>query len=192
MEGIVRHGWLAIPGVQTGDRTLEDQLKGLGPLLAEVKGKTVCDLGCAEGLIGLELLNHGAASLYGCDVIEGNIAEARRQAAARTGCRFQCIDIERLVEQEENSAELWRYDIVLALAIFHKLKDPTRAALFVGSVTGDLAVVRLPPATAPVVIDARSGNRPHDIRKALEQRGLVLERVERGHLDEWTGYFRRA
>ena len=81
---------------------------------------------------------------------------------------------------------------MLALAIFHKLKDPARAARIAAERAGSLCVVRLPPQTAPVVVDARSGHVPHDIEAAMRQGGLRLAEVHRGHLDEWVGYFRRS
>jgi hypothetical protein len=45
---------------------------------------------------------------------------------------------------------------------------------------------------APLVIDRRSHNQPHDINAVMEREGFRLERVALGTFDEWTGYYGRA
>ena len=53
-QQMTKQGWFSTKG-RLGDRTLKQQLMGLDPLFAECKGKTVLDVGCAEGLISIEL-----------------------------------------------------------------------------------------------------------------------------------------
>lgn len=179
----MRKGWFKIDGVQTGDRDLLDQMKGLRPALREAAGATVLDLGCAEGLIAREFVRAGAAAVHGVEIVPDAVNEARRQ----------CNGLPVFITE----ADLNKYrikvgaDIVLMLAILHKLRDPAARAHEFGCLAQRLAVVRLPPKDAPYVIDERSGNKPHDIRGALERAGLILVDVRRGHFNEWTGYFRR-
>ena len=53
------NNWFAQPGAP-GDRTFEQQMTGLGWLKDICQGRTILDFGCAEGLIGIEMLKHGA------------------------------------------------------------------------------------------------------------------------------------
>ena len=58
-------GWFVInhdkAGHRDGDRSLEQQMRGLEKLVREVHGKTVLDIGCAEGLISMALVRAGDA-----------------------------------------------------------------------------------------------------------------------------------
>lgn len=178
-------GWFRTPG-RDGDRTLDEQMIGLEPLVAEIRGKRVLDFGCAEGLIGMELLNRGAAAVTGIDSIEDHIQVGKRIALD------EGLDIELLVGNL-NDYSLDNFavvDVVLLLAILHKLQDPSAFAARAAALAQDLVVVRLPPAGA-VIRDARSGFKAHDIAAVLRDAGLALESEVRGTNDEWIGYFRR-
>lgn len=187
----MRKGWFHIPGVQTGDRTIEQQLMGLGPLMAEVRDRTVLDLGCAEGLIAGQLLGVGARDVFGVEIVEEHVHAARQVVGKKHGpaARFVHAEVSKFLE---DSVDAPQFHIVLALAIFHKLRNPARAAFDAGMRAAELCVVRLPPANAPLVIDKRSNYVPHDIAAAMKEAGLELTQVTRGHLDEWVGYFRRV
>jgi hypothetical protein len=185
----MRKGWFHIPGVQDGDRTLADQIKGLEPLFAEVQGKAVLDLGCAEGLIARACAVAGALRVHGFDWLAPSIAAGRQY----------CSPWPVVLEQGDlNESALLRRigcmecDVVLLLAILHKLREPGLLLRTVARRKPELVVVRLPPATAPVIVDARSGNRPCNVQVNLETHGYTLEQVTKGHFDEWCGYFRRA
>lgn len=178
-------GWFMTPG-RDGDRTLAEQMIGLEPLVAEIRGKRVLDFGCAEGLIGMELLNRGAAAVTGIDSVEEHIQVGKRIALD------EGLDIQLQVGNLNDFAveSLEPADVVLLLAILHKLQDPSAFAARAAALAKDLVVVRLPPAGA-VIRDARSGFKAHDIAAVLRDAGLALESEVRGTNDEWIGYFRR-
>lgn len=185
----MRKGWFKVKGIQDGDRTVEQQLLGLAPALAEVKGKLVLDLGCAEGLVAREFAIAGADHVLGCDWVRDNVMVGRELVRGHPVT---------LLEADLNEQEALNWitgieaDVVLMLAVLHKLREPGVLVRTVARKQPELVVVRLPPATAPVIVDARSQNRPCNVQVNFEQYGYSLERVERGHLDEWTGYFRLA
>lgn len=191
-----RKGWFRIPGVQDGDRTIEMQLKGLKWALDEARGKTVLDLGCAEGLISCEFAKAGAKSVLGYEIVYEHVKVAQGLAAVLPHGvehpRFLHGDVAQVAAQGLAAPEgVWQYDIVLALAILHKLREPKPAVRYVIEATRDLAVVRTAGATPGYISDPRSGNRVYPVKAAFLANGFVLERETQGHYNEWMGYFRR-
>lgn len=188
---MMRKGWFKIPGVQHGDRTLQEQLKGLGPLLDEVQGRHILELGCAEGLILAECMRRGAAQAWGIEVVPAAVEEAARQLSPYVAGVWQSdLDHVEIANFKRDA------DIVLMLAVLHKLQDPLR---LVGSVLAanaphgpDLIVLRTPARTPGYVQDPRSGMKRFDVGVQLCQSGYAVERVEQAHFGEWTGYFRRT
>jgi SAM-dependent methyltransferase len=181
-QGAVK-GWFDTPG-RPGDRTCDQQMLGLARLTMEVKGRTVLDVGCAEGLVALQLERAGARAVHGIEIVANHVEVARTIAGQKTVCSFECAD-----------ANTWAptdgFDVTIMLAILHKLRDPTEAVRRFAHVTRELCVVRLPPETAPIIVDERSGNVPHDISKALAVESFALVDVKRGAFNEWCGYFMR-
>lgn len=173
-------GWFATAD-RPGDRTLEMQMLGLDPLLDECKGANILDVGCAEGLISIELAKRGA-EVTGVDIVESHI-EMARHLRGHLSCRFEI--------QDANEYQPDDYDIILLLAIMHKLKDPSRACARFANAAKNLVVMRLPPEHAPSIVDERSGYVKHDMSAVMTWYGFELERVTRGSFSEWTGYYRR-
>jgi len=172
------------------DRTLAQQMMGLDRLFAQVEGKTVLDVGCAEGLLSIECAKSGAARVRGIEIRETAFDEAcrLRTKAGLSGrqCGFNCADANTCDPGED-------YDIVLLLAVLHKLKNPTAACARLVAHAEDLVVIRLPPEHAPTIIDERSGNEPHHIGVVMERSGFVLEHQSYdGPFGEWVGYYRRV
>lgn len=185
----MRKGWFKVTGVQDGDRTVEDQLKGLAPALCAAKGRTVLDLGSAEGLVAREFAAAGAEHVIGCDWLAAHVDVGRALVRGQPVTLLQA-------DLNDRATHNWiaglDFQVCLMLAILHKLREPGTLVRTVARRQPELIVVRLPPATAPVIVDKRSGNRPCDVRANLEDHGYVIDRVELGHFDEWCGYFRRA
>jgi SAM-dependent methyltransferase len=176
-------GWFDTPG-RLGDRTLENQLKGLDWLLENCSGRTVLDIGCAEGLISIELAKSGALAVHGIEIVPEHVEVGNRLRG----------DLPVILEHAD--ANTWRpvrkYDIVIALASLHKLKNPTEACAAFAAAASKMVVLRLPPEHAPTIIDDRSGRNPHYIGKTMERAGFdLLTSNYDGHFGEWVGTWLR-
>lgn len=180
------------PGVKGrwfgGDRTREQQLTGLDRLWRAIHGRSVLDVGCAEGVISLECAKRGARLVTGLEIRDDAVVAARSLSQGspyRDRMAFYVTDVEPFDTTN-------RFDVVLMLAILHKLKDPSVVCRRLAALAVELVVIRLPPAGAPVIIDSRSGNRPHNIDATMIESGFYLEYCGCiGPLGEWMGYYRR-
>lgn len=132
-------GWFEIDGLQEGERALEEQMIGLSSALLSAAGKTVLDLGCAEGLISREFARAGARSVTGVDAVERYVSEAFRQCA-QLPCEFVLAHIEDLAAQPVKK----RFDVVLALSVLHKLFSPEHGLRFAAESCAEVLVLRLP------------------------------------------------
>jgi SAM-dependent methyltransferase len=178
-----KEGWFNLPG-RLGDRELDQQLMGLTQLLAEVAGKSVLDVGCAEGLISHQLARAGAASVHGVEIVKSHVKVAR----AMTGtlpCTFEVAD-----------ANHWEppatYDVVVMLALLHKLWDPSEGCRRIARAASSLVVIRNPPGRGAVIVDERSKCIPHDIGAVMKDLGFRLDLETTGPFNEWMGYWRRV
>lgn len=180
----MRKGWFRIDGVQDGDRTFEQQLEGLRPLFQMVPGKTVLDVGCAEGLISNALMDAGAKSVTGIEVVKEHVEAARALYGRR--CAFVHGD-----------ADLYRpprrYDVVLLLAVLHKLKDPVGSCIRFADAALESVVIRLPPMDAPPKdITGRGPCSIPLISRAMNAAGWRFMDITTGPFNEWTSYWRRG
>jgi len=125
----VNKGWFSTPG-RPGDRTLDQQLNGR--LFMEARGKTVLDVGCAEGLISIELAKAGAIAVHGVEIVPEHVKVANKLRG------------DLPITFEVGDANVWQpkrnYDIVIALAqsdgrvVFHIHADAaTKAGLTISS-----------------------------------------------------------
>jgi SAM-dependent methyltransferase len=189
MAKVAGKGWFAIPGVQAGDRTLDEQLLGLEPMLKEVPGKIVLDLGSAEGLISRTCVERGARRVVGLEVNKPMLAVARQWVCDPNVCQFEFRDLNKTPSAEDSRS--LRADIVLALAVFHKLSDPEKSVRDWVRFAGELVVVRLPVNSNG---EFHSKFRTHmrcDLNQLMPRLGFQLERVERGPRTERVQYWRR-
>ena len=169
-----------------GDRTFEQQMTGLDWLAEACRGKSVLDFGCAEGLISIHLLKHGAAEAFGIELLKERVEKAKRlsKGLKATYVAYDAAEYPLLMD---------RYDVTLALAILHKLRDPSTVARRLARATREMIVLRLPPATGSTIVDRRSGNVPHDIDAVLRSEGFVQERANNdGPFGEFIGVYRRG
>ena len=186
-------GWFVInhdkAGHRDGDRSLEQQMRGLEKLVREVHGKTVLDIGCAEGLISMALVRAGAASTVGLEIVPGHIVFAQ-QLSEGMPCEWITANL-----NEFDCSKLPQSDVVLMLAVLHKLREPAKVCAALAARANDLCVIRLPP-TGHVIKDIRSNNVPQNIVQVMDRAGFKLESEDAILLDqatgaEWIGYFRR-
>lgn len=182
-------GWFEAPGIK-GERTLDEQLLGLEPLFSRIAGKTVTDLGCAEGLIALECMRHGARRAVGYDN-NAVFVDRARQRVTVPGIAFFERDLNQPLD-EEDRAIAWA-QIVLGLAVFHKLHRPETALREWASLCGELMVIRLPIHGADGVIRSKFyRSRECNINRVMPECGFRLWRTEPGPRGEPVQYWERV
>ncbi len=177
--------WFKTKGRTTGDRTLEQQLLGLDDLRARVAGKTLLDVGCAEGLISMRLFDEGAKAVHGLEVRPDFVKVANKLRGDRA-CTFEVADA--------NDYEPVRdYDIVIMLAVLHKLRDPSAVAKRFASAAREMVVLRTPPTTPATVVDDRSGSERHHVGAVIVGCGFMLKNSSfTGPKGEWVGHYERV
>lgn len=184
-----RHGWFRVVG-QHGDRSVEEQLKGLAPALAACKGKTVLDLGCAEGAISREFAKAGAKTVVGIELLSDHLAVARQIC---NGLPVQLIQSE-LKEWIEAHAEPQQFDIVLALSIAHKLHDPGQLLTFAARSCREMLVFRGPGKQGMFWggnLRAKFGNVVCNVPDTLKAQGLTEGETLPSGRDERVQYWYR-
>lgn len=178
----MRNPWLTIPGVQRGERTLEEQMLGLEPALLVSAGKSVIDFGCAEGLIGLEFVKAGALRLDGFDLRPEFLACAKQQADAggvADRCQFHEYNLASLCEADRPGSPLPEHgaDIVLALAIVHKLRNPGMALRHMAGFARERVVIRLPKGSSGVIRCKFDPRKQCDTDEVMPEAGFRLDQV---------------
>lgn len=190
-----KKGWFIIPGVQDGERSFEDQARALEPAFAEAEGKTVLDVGCAEGLLSHEFARRGAKSVLGFDCNAQILEVASRLGRGLPTCTFFRADFNKLVEAIE---EPDRFDLVLALAVVHKLRSPALGLRWVARSVkpGGLLVMRTSlryDAESDLLRSKHDPNASVRITPALAEEGFSMEKVVAGEnrFNEDAQYWRK-
>jgi SAM-dependent methyltransferase len=185
-------GWFKLPG-RTGERTLKEQMRGLDRAVEQASGKTVLDLGCAEGLIAMQFVRAGAVRVRAIDCNEAVLRAGRQFLEANEAEGFPA----RLAMEQGNLNAMlvpgWEgtYDIVLALAILHKMKNPEQALRATAGACLDLLVLRLGGGSRGEI---RSKFWPHvevDSWEILPGLGFEFDGREQGPRNEQVHYWRR-
>ena len=173
-------GWFTIPGIQDGERTLEEGIRGIEVLRHEAKGATVLDLGCAEGLIARWFIEAGARSADGLDCDRRALALGHALAERRDGRKLHLwwADFDDPATWPGLKAD---YDIVLCLSVLHKLKAPEPLLDFAIGKARRWLAVRAP---------ARTLKNSFAIKTTIEEAGfrMVSEVMD----IPWVGIFRRC
>jgi hypothetical protein len=119
-----------------------DRLAGLRDLFQYARGMSVLDVAMNHGLVSLELARRGVSLVHGCDYHEPGVLAARAIFDEfKISSRFEVVDLtggSGAIQAAFGVDYLPRYDIVLFLGIYHKLKDQVSNAVIEGLVR-DLA-----------------------------------------------------
>lgn len=186
----MRKGWFKIPGVQDGDRTGAEQLLGLQPALGSARGKSVLDLGSAEGLIAAEFARAGAAHVLGVELLQDHVDVARVVCKDLPQVLFHCEELGAYIGARPKPPQ---YDIVLALGIAHKLLDPGVLLAFAARSCGGMLVFRGPGKDKfwDGMLRAKFGGKVCHVPTLLKRHGLVEgETLDSAH-GERVQYWRR-
>lgn len=173
--------WFTIPGVQDGERTLEESIKGLHVLRHVALGSTILDLGCAEGLISQWLLDCGAKSAEGYDNRAVRLQAGKRIMSVLPepyGVKFGYMDFRKPNTWPELKP---KYDIVLALSVLHKLRKPQLLLTLAMMKCERWLAIRAP---------ARVLKGGLAIHKTVENNGFKL--ASESDEGSWVGIFRKC
>lgn len=98
------------------------RLDGMSDLLVRATGMSVLDLGCSRGAAGLDFARHGAKLVHGCDLDTDAVFVARSNFIdlRAVSSRFEVIDLTKKDALATFGHQ--KYDTVLMLATYHKLK----------------------------------------------------------------------
>lgn len=181
-------GWFDVDGIQRGFRNLSTQMEVVDRILPRALGKTVFDVGCAEGLIAIEFAKAGAVHVDGIELVRERVTLGKVLAGDLPVKLFRG-SLENLHHAHTDPIGPMRmtYDITLALAIVHKVKVPDRLIRYLASFTKELLALRLPN---PIIEDQRSNFRPIDPREVLEPDWEVLTE-DRTSIKEYVVIFQR-
>lgn len=99
------------------------RLDGIQDIYTRAPGASVFDIGCNRGLVSLDMKKNGAKLLHGCDnYIEGiNVARHIFADLRDVKSLFEVVDLTGGPAALKPFGDQ-RYDIVLCLATYHKLK----------------------------------------------------------------------
>lgn len=187
-------GWISVPGIREhADRTLEEQLLGLEPAIADARGKSVLDLGCAEGVIGREFARAGATRVLGIESLEGHLEVARLACAAETQMEFARAHIQNWIAEHPDPEQ---FDFVLALGIIHKVFEPGDVLRFACRSCRGLLLFRAPASAWQGWVRAKHRESWKDYGKVhvptmMADEGFAFDRKIEGARGEAVEYWRR-
>ncbi len=188
-------GWFEVPGLRPkGDRTLAEQMLGLERALAEAAGKTVLDLGCAEGLIGREFARAGAAKVVGVELLPAHLEVAAEACKGYPQMRFIQAHLDHYVKERPEPEQ---FDIVLALGVIHKLHDPNVPLRFAARSARSLLCFRAPAKkeqgqNGEYSIKSKFSDTRCNVPRVMREMGFVDEGTIDGVRGEAVQYWRRA
>lgn len=100
------------------------RLDGIGDILLRARDASVLDLGCSHGQVGHDFVLNGCKVLHGCDLnpevvhVAANWFHDFRQIESK----FVVCDLSRGPQALKEAFGDRKYDIILMIAVYHKLK----------------------------------------------------------------------
>jgi SAM-dependent methyltransferase len=153
MTGMIERSWMTSFRLPDGTMTKEGGRRRRGKDFTKtklvndlnVKGKTVLDVGCSEGVYSFYLAQNGA-TVTGIDLDPIRISNARfiKEILGFDSVNF----IEGSVAQMVNP-DLDRYFLVLAYGFLHRIADPINFILNAGNIADNVAFEWRAPALLP-------------------------------------------
>jgi len=161
------------------------RLDGMLDLTIRAKGASVMDLGCNRGLVAFEMANNGARLVHGCDNYAPGIETARQLFADLRGVesQFEVVDLARGMPALKVFGGV-RYDIVLMLATYHKLKRIMDPGILDALMTG------LGERTVKWFGWRATSDKPlenHEEMKVLDKQLAPLKRIHTSHISKTLG-----
>lgn len=176
--------------MKNGPRTLAEQMQGLADALKQAEGCSVLDLGCAEGYIGMEFAKAGASAVQGIEFNPDLVEYGRAQMSRHPALPFELVQADLADIIAAPARPQW--DVVLALAILHKLKDPATGVRYCCETARELIIIRLPIGSTGLL---RCKYAPHaqcDLRDEMPRLGWRRVHKAPGPRGEWVHYYRRT
>jgi glycosyltransferase involved in cell wall biosynthesis len=125
-----------------------ERMAGLDAVLAGCAGKTILDLGAAEGVVARHLLERGALLVDGFDKDTSRVRFAQRVCEGLSGASFWEADLSDWPSFEQAAGHRLRdsYDIVLYLGLHHHIPVTSRLITLAEAAkrSSDLLVTRMP------------------------------------------------
>ncbi|MGF1651255.1 MAG: class I SAM-dependent methyltransferase [Hyphomicrobiaceae bacterium] len=147
----------------------EHRLDGLAPLLGNLEGKAVLDLGLAEGLVARAALLAGARVVHGFEIDATRVEVARNLCHGSGHFTFRTADVSDWARLRADHADLVleRYDVVLYLGLHHHLPASRR---------GDVLTALLALARTWIAIRTpRAVFEAEGLEQLIVDRGFAIE-----------------
>jgi SAM-dependent methyltransferase len=163
------------------------RLDGIGDLLTRARGASVMDLGCNRGQVGHDFVLNGAITLHGCDIDEDSVAVARKWFIdfKQVQSRFEVLDLTAGPKSLEAFGAM-RYDIILMLATYHKIKRQMPAKLL-SELSRDLARRTIKYFAWRGTSEDRPANEAELVALDVDLKAGGLRRIHTSYLSETLG-----
>jgi len=124
-------------GVGGGGHDSRNELDKI-KLPEDMTGKTLLDIGCAEGFFCLEAARRGCSKVVGIDIKSERIAEAKNRQNKKKYANVQFLEMDLY-----DVKNFGKFDIVLFLSVSHHLKDLFGALQIIYDVTEKLLIAEI-------------------------------------------------